>query len=891
MKRFSLCFLMLCCVAFAQEWTMLFDFRGGQLNGWKGNFDVKSLTATAEGLHAVSSGGIDPWIEGPVIPKLPAPGNYDKIVLEVYVKATGGSLECFFGPTFTAPNAVNIMIPKRREWCLASVIMKPLKEGYRLRLDPPGGPGETTVGFIRVRPWSSKYLPEFPRPEAVELVAGAKALSSGKLMIRHNPGQWDGFVFEVDGKPFGSSHSRPQLVTLVDGKANVMELKDAKTTVETSAGQLDVTSTFVDADGATWIATRQFKAAKGDCMTVTTSFVCDRDRQVLHVPWLTLFPGYGAFGGSKTQAMLAGVEYLVDEPSSDTKDVIVPSKANRIMVDDYKLCFPLMAISHGRRWLSLDWEYDKFPATVFDTPDRLFKTGSHLFALWSPGTREERLENDFNVYDPITWKAGERKSLTATLTCGSDDGTMASAIDQYTKRNPLPPVPEFENGFQGALELAAQGWLDSAILEDGKWRHAWVPGTGFGAVKAYDAIVMLDYIATKTKDKALATRAKKAVEEFLPQFGGSVWGGVVTHDFNNLFSFLYGCQTSRWLNEVIPGARESMAKNFREDGSYKYVASPPPQKDYGITHWADHANGLTATRLKHASRMAMATGNKQYRDEYVKLVDKMLELYRGDVPRGAQTWEIPLHTPDILASAYFVTHCTYAYRITGKKSYLDEAEYWALTGIPFVYLVHPVSHLNPDGVYATIAVFGATGWTSPMWVGLPVQWCGAVYRNALYEYIDDLDNAERKAFWKRIADGITLAGLQFSYQERDNDSPDMFGLLPDAYFLKSRGKGAPSINPGTIMNTMPEAYGETPIGYVRAVGNGVFVHALGEIKPNGAKSISLNLWPAKPTEVLVSGIQDEPVTVTWQGKEIPVVWNEEHKAMIATLQGKGQLKW
>jgi len=34
----------------------------------------------------------------------------------------------------------------------------------------------------------------------------------------------------------------------------------------------------------------------------------------------------------------------------------------------------------------------------------------------------------------------------------------------------------------------------------------------------------------------------------------------------------------------------------------------------------------------------------------LELLDKQTLLYANTVPRGAQTWEIPLHTPDILAA-------------------------------------------------------------------------------------------------------------------------------------------------------------------------------------------------------------------------------------------------
>ena len=109
---------------------------------------------------------------------------------------------------------------------------------------------------------------------------------------------------------------------------------------------------------------------------------------------------------------------------------------------------------------------------------------------------------------------------------------------------------------------------------------------------------------------------------------------------------------------------------------------------------------------------------------------RALAKFRGRVPRGAQTWEIPLHTPDILASAHLVRAYALGYELTGEQEFLDQAIDWAWTGVPFVYLVNPTG--QPVGPYSTIPVLGATSWKAPVWFGRPVPWCGLVYADALY---------------------------------------------------------------------------------------------------------------------------------------------------------------
>ena len=64
------------------------------------------------------------------------------------------------------------------------------------------------------------------------------------------------------------------------------------------------------------------------------------------------------------------------------------------------------------------------------------------------------------------------------------------------------------------------------------------------------------------------------------------------------------------------------------------------------------------------------------------ILDQQAALYANTVPRGAQTWEVPLHTPDILASAHLVSAYTLGYELSGDPALLDRAKYWAWTGVP-----------------------------------------------------------------------------------------------------------------------------------------------------------------------------------------------------------------
>ncbi len=235
---------------------------------------------------------------------------------------------------------------------------------------------------------------------------------------------------------------------------------------------------------------------------------------------------------------------------------------------------------------------------------------------------------------------------------------------------------------------------------------------------------------------------------------------------------------------------------------------------------------------------------------------------------------MPLHTPDILASAYLVRAYTLGYELTGDRTFLDRAIYWAWTGVPFVYLVPPVD--GPVGLYATIPVFGATHWVGS-WFGLPVQWCGLVYSDALYRLMrHDPENA---ALWKQLADGIAASGIQQNFPTERPDQPDLQGLLPDSFVLRSGWRNGVAINPGTVQASAIRLVGGPEVYDFRVFREaGLMVHAPGAIEQpkDGAGGVRFRVrgWIGEPYYVLVAGLASEPA-VRINGR--PVVLGAPHE--------------
>jgi hypothetical protein len=249
-----------------------------------------------------------------------------------------------------------------------------------------------------------------------------------------------------------------------------------------------------------------------------------------------------------------------------------------------------------------------------------------------------------------------------------------------------------------------------------------------------------------------------------------------SHIVNDSIYFLTG-RAGEWLDMRASGARAIISEQ-QPDGSFRYEGK------YRRGHFEDTASGYCAARAMQLLDHARFTGDAASLEAGIKALEFM-KHFRD--PRGAQTWECPLHTPDILAAAHLVRAYTRGFELTGKRDYLDRARSWAITGLPFVYQWSD----EPTMAYATIAVFGATGWRAPNWMGLPVQWCGYDYAYAL-TMLAPLDHSFD---WKKLATGILITAEQMQYP-----SGRFAGCEPDSFNLGKQERNGPAINPCAIVS-------------------------------------------------------------------------------------------
>lgn len=879
-----------------------FDFvRGADALGWTAAHDVTRMQATREGLR-IDIGGGDPYVYAPA---RDYPANQPLWLIVRCKSDRGGEAQVFYfrdGPI--EKDSVHFDC-RPGVWEEARIPLPALGKGYRLRFDPPADTGSCVIARISAQARTNFAEPEWPEPDPPNPVNDKVAIQSGDLRLVIASAQWNDFVLTVDGHPMAIGHTRPLIGVIEDGRPAWIEIgKEVKAGRAVRIGaSIESTVTLAEPGGALWRIRQSFSAAAvPGAIEIKTEVTADRDRNVLHLPMLVILPGSRSFGASKDHALFAGLEYLdANEPSSSEADIIGPG-SHRQVPDSMKSTLPLMAVEKDGRYIGLAWKPDPAYCALFDSPDRRLKSGGHALGILYPGSDgHNREEGSLLPYEPKLLRAGQTLTLYATILGGKGIGVVP-AVQQYVALRGLPPLPKTGLSLQKYVDQAAAGWLDSGAGEGGRYRHA-LPGD-FKPQPAADAAVYMDWLAGRTANAALAARLRTAAEAALAQTPGTELNFAgVGHVRYPVPALAFG-----HVEENIERAREfgiRSLKQFSEDGTipYRRAANGP---DYSRTHFAPDANGLTAPAVLNVLEAASLCGDPKLIRRGLRYLSA-LDKFAGSAPRGAQTWEVPLHTPDILASAYLVRAFTLGYVLSGEAHFLDSARYWAWTGVPFVYLTQPLTEpaqaesggisqaplkgdtADPIGVYSTIAVYGATQWIAPNWMGRPVQWCGLVYADALYR----LSKYDANPVWKTVADGITLSGIQQTWP-RGADSLRQ-GLLPDSVSLRGQTRFDPAINPGTLEANAVQLWTGSPLYDVQSfhAGGLVLVHAPGKIRDikdePGRILFTVVGWPERTYGIIVVGLKKPPqITVNGKptGLTAPNHYSGEAGSLILHLSGR-----
>jgi hypothetical protein len=490
--------------------------------------------------------------------------------------------------------------------------------------------------------------------------------------------------------------------------------------------------------------------------------------------------------GSLEQGLFAGVEYLgKGERSSSTLDIETEEHI-RYAPDPLKVTMPLMAFCTDRALAALTWT-NMTLQPVFATPDFLDGAEGHRAAL-----RGTRIEATLLVRRPAP---------------------LEEAILWAVQKRGLPPLPSAPRSREAQMALSLKALMGPPLRTAAGWGHC--------AEDHWPRHPFADCASTIWRLTGEA-----------PQLPHLAANGA--HIRNESLYFVTG-RAQQWLKERTAEVRGIIAGQ-RPDGSFRYHGK------YQRGHFEDTASGYCGMHAIRLLDFAQFTGDKAALAAGLKALDYMK---RFRTPRGAQIWECALHTPDILASAHLVHAYVRGFELTGDRAWLDCARKWALTGIPFVYQWS----CQPVMPYATIAVYGATNWRAPNWIGLPVQWCGYDYAYALTM----LAPHDRTLDWKQLATGILIAAEQMQYPDGE-----FAGCVPDSFHLAEQRRNPWNINPCAIVSLRLVLEGKLDSLAVAAA-DGHRVVAPYPVTLSGGKA-HITAPAGTQYEVLVDGSRIVPVT-------------------------------
>ncbi len=556
--------------------------------------------------------------------------------------------------------------------------------------------------------------------------------------------------------------------------------------------------------GVEWRFSWALTASSGSpCIDYQMTATPGADAEITALEGPMLYAGEGGTP-ERDDAIVPGLEWLVKgEESSNALD-IKPEHPDclRYVPHPYKVTIPAVGVKVGGATVGLMWDVPESrafaseagpPSLVFASPNRFEGHTNHLMGLFLPSVGEHVPENERRATEPLRLKAGQELFIRASLFADAGAADSLAVVDEWFARYGVPePLPYPRGDLQKELAFSLSGYSKDHALwnpEWGKWYSDLIVGFRPDTSPASWLLRGADVLGTGQA----AEEARALVAE--------VMGGDARS------------QQLQLQHKANPDAIYEQARSVRgliasqhEDGTWRFGGEkagewPEEGVNYKVLGPVGASEvGLSARNATAVLEFALLTGDADATAAGLRALQAMRQFR---VPRAAQVWEVPVHTPDILASGQATDAYLAGYRLTGDEQYLKEAIYWARSGLPFVYVWSAPDQPAMQG--ASIPVFGATAYVLS-WFGVAVQWNGLAYASAL----EDLAPYDPSFPWQRVADNVVRSAMyqQATEGERLAQWPDAMNFI--AGRKGAHGQTPPCFQPSTIVRETLRAMGQHP---------------------------------------------------------------------------------
>ena len=585
------------------------------------------------------------------------------------------------------------------------------------------------------------------------------------------------------------------------GQPRQVELTpDSLAIIHSSAdsARLVISGYYLDENGGTWdfqfqfVLTRQMRH-----FDISYQLKCSHPRELRMFTGPSIYVGEGSFGEQLKEAILPGLEWLVEgEHSSNTLDAQPPHNL-RFAPHPLKITAPLAAVNYDGVTAGLFWEplqkwdgVHAYPAIEFSAPNWLEGQRNHKITMMLPSIPDYIAENRASATNPYSLQAGQTLTLSGQLYALSHSKAL-DAFDYYFQLHGMPGLQPLARSLDAEVALCRDGF--QSVWSEAKqgWQHAmhpnWLPEPhpGFAYLQYLDGILSDDPIVKDILNRRVSVVLNKILRTWHE-------AGLARRTGCHIVGWQFPFYVGHLAGALAEMKREPtvVMQSQQSSGGWPYSGK------LELGEIGKCELGTCAQNTFILLYYYQISGEKPYLEAAVKALEFMQQF---KVPRGAQTWEVPLHTPDILAAGHAVRAYVAAFRITNEPTYLEQARYWGRAGLPFVYL------WNAPGIdtmpFATIPVLGATFYKHP-WFGKPVQWCGLVYAHALFE-LAKVDPEEH--LWHLLAEGITRSAMHMQYSTGSNK-----GTYPDSWDMLSNTPHPVDINPEDIIKNVLFLTGHNP---------------------------------------------------------------------------------